>query len=137
MRRSKRLAARRGVISETEGSSQEEIVETTKKDEDFSNLKEPLSTHHFIIDKTPSKFVVGHDLEDKIRIVGYDSNDGEIVDDSGEKRDDSKGKDDSSTRVVSRRRGLTDLSDHDKEEEEEEEDFIALSTLSEKTVGKK
>lgn len=134
MRRSKRLAARKGVISETEGSSQKDVVETTKKDEDFSNLKDPVSTHDFIIDKTPSKVVFGLDLEDKIRFVGYD-NDREIVDDSREKGDDGEGKDDKRTRVVGGRRGLRNLSDH--EEEEEEEDFITLSTLSEKTVGKK
>ncbi|XP_074619614.1 deoxynucleotidyltransferase terminal-interacting protein 2-like [Acropora palmata] len=134
MRRSKRLAARKGVISETEGSSQKDVVETTKKDEDFSNLKDPVSTHDFIIDKTPSKVVFGLDLGDKIRFVGYDSNDREIVDDSREKGDDGEGKDDKRTRVVGRRRGLRNLSDH--EEEEEEEDFITLSTLSEKTVGK-
>ena len=135
MRRSKRLAARKGVISETEGSSQKDVVETTKKDEDFSNLKDPVSTHDFVIDKTPSKVVFSLDLEDKIRFVGYDSNDREIVDDSREKGDDGEGKDDNRTRVVGRRRGLRNLSD--REEEEEEEDFITLSTLSEKTVGKK
>ena len=136
MRRSKRLAARKGLISETEGRSQKDIVESTKKDEDFSNLKDPVSTHDFVIDKTPSKVVFGLDLEDKIRIVGHDRNDREInVDDSREKGDDSEGKDDNRTRVAGRRRGLRNLSDH--EEEEEEEDFITLSTLSEKTVGKK
>ncbi|XP_068694994.1 uncharacterized protein [Montipora foliosa] len=126
MRRSRRLAAKKAFTSETEESSQEEIVNAIKQDAEASILKDSSSVCDFIIDKTSSKVIIqdgDHEDNNCEGFTFYDKRCDEHFDDLGEKKvvkEDLDGDDDDDQKKKS-----TNLP---------EEDFITLSTESKEMI---
>lgn len=118
MRRSKRLAVKKANFSETEGSSQEEVVVVKDQDVKDLNLRDsPSDCSLYIIDKTWDKSasqLLTSDHEDSKN----DASDGEGDDVDLEEGDE----------IVSTER-LADSKDN----KGNLEDFISLSTESKKT----
>lgn len=123
MRRSKRLAAKRSNVSETEESNQEEVADVKEQnEEETANARYYPSECGFTIDKTGSNFV-SRDHEDRDANDCNDNDDDDRDDDDEEDNDVDGGEDRVEVNIVCER--LTSSRD--------EEDFITLSAESKKS----